>query len=79
MKKETIEIEKIGTKYHLHLASPPDDDYLISVIVDNTDGTLSIYRQGHFNQGFNFVNSDPETVRAIGKLLVRATELEEND
>ena len=70
MKK--INISKLETKYLID-----DGKHTISVILHHAfpKSSLSIFRQEYFNQPFDFIKSDPSTVKAIANLLRKATEL----
>ncbi len=76
----TTKVTKIETTYDLtcnvnegeFAASKP---YLIRAIVDNKNGTLTI-KPMHGGNYFEFRQSDKNMVKAIGKLLLAATELE---
>ena len=73
-KKENIDVTCVGTQYILKYGDDPK--FSISVVVDE-DGDLSIFRYGGFeDKGFVFAKSYPGTVKAIGELLIAASELE---
>lgn len=68
-KTEEIRIEKnvVSRTYELSLG-----DYNIEVIVDNSGITL---KNCHGELGFEFENSTPETLEAIGELIKQAGRL----
>ena len=74
-KKETksITITKQEACYILR----DEKGHYISVILSRKGKQISIYRYGFFNKGFDFINSDKETAKAIIRLLEEAIKLTE--
>lgn len=73
MRKGEIKIKKVLTRYIL------TDDKGICISVEVSGDKLNIYRQQYFNQGFEFKGSNPEVVRQIANLLLKATNLIEKN
>jgi len=63
-------ITEISTKYLI-----TQGDYNIGVVKD-LNGNISVYKSKYFNQRtFEFHNSKPEIVKAIGEMLVAASKI----
>jgi len=66
--EDTIKVKKISTKYEI---SNGDNSIQVKV---REDGNLTI-RTCSGNSQFKFENSNPEMVRKIAELIIKATEL----
>lgn len=73
MKNKPITITKQEARYILR----DEKGHYISVILSRKGKQISIYRYGFFNKGFDFINSDKETAKAIIRLLEEAIKLTE--
>lgn len=69
MKKNKIRVDERERRYFI-----TNGKYIISVIV-NKFNEISIYRQMYFNKGFDFIESDPEVVENVAKLMLEAVKL----
>ncbi|MBM4402279.1 MAG: hypothetical protein FJ044_03480 [Candidatus Cloacimonetes bacterium] len=74
--KEEIKIEEIENKTKYILTLMPKE-YYITAVVDKKNNRLDIYPRLYSNLGFEFKDSKPEIVEAIGKLLIKAAEIVE--
>ncbi len=68
--KSKITVEETMRAYELY----DENGYSIRAKV-KSNGTITLYRADGKSEGFVFEDSDPETVEAIGRLIVRAAEL----
>jgi hypothetical protein len=66
--QDTIKVKKLSTKYEI---SNGENSIQVKV---REDGNITI-RTGRGNSQFKFENSNPEMVRKIAELIIKATEL----
>jgi|GEM_PF-4254305 len=69
MKKDKIEKILVSMKFVLKKGN-----YKICATKDRNDN-ISLYRHDFFNEDFCFKNSTPETLKAIGELIIEASNL----
>ena len=69
MRKPKIEVEKINTKYELSI----NQDELIYAYL-NTDNTIDLTTHRNKRE-FIFRYSDPERIKRIAELILKASEL----